>query len=171
LCTDYAHCQAYSDEKSNREKWKDNYDSFYRKIKKAVDDTCGEYLEYNDEIAITVFHSCSNGITEKASDVWGSEVDYLTNVVSEGDLNKNDYITETVFSKDEFSKRILTFLKTDSAVSDEYIGDYDYTTGNNIAGITFMGSRIKGTDVRKRRTFFNHERSTENSYWCCCVIH
>ena len=148
LCSDFAHCQAYSDTKKLRDLWKKHYKKYSKKIKNAVVDTQGEYLEYDGEFAITVFHSCSNGITEKASDVWGGDIPYLKCVESKGDYLKKDYKTLLDFQKNKFVSRLEDFLKTNIDTSLKPIDNIKYTEGGNVEEITLFGNNIKGTDIR-----------------------
>lgn len=148
LCSDFAHCQAYSDTQKLKQKWKKDYKKNITKIKNSVKDTMGEYLWHNNDFAITVFHSCSNGITEKASDVWSTDVPYLINVTSEGDYLKKDYETKCEYTHEEFISKINDFLKTDVDTSLEPIGDVQYTSGNNVAKINIFGNVLTGSDIR-----------------------
>ena len=51
----------------------------------AVHETLGEALEYNGEIALTVYHSNGGGVTEDAKNVWGKDFPYLKSVKSQFD--------------------------------------------------------------------------------------
>ncbi|MBO5743501.1 MAG: stage II sporulation protein D [Clostridia bacterium] len=148
LCTDFSHCQAYSYNSDLKSKWGNSYLKNYKKIKSAVDSTAGQYLAYDNDYAITVFHSCSNGITEKASEVWGGSFPYLVNVDSPGDYLKKDYITKAVFSEKEF-ENIIKNKFNNIDFSNEAIGDISYTSGSNVKDIVIFGKKIKGTDIRK----------------------
>ncbi len=149
ICTDFAHCQAYVSKEKMKENWGDKYKEKYNKIKNAVNSTSGEVLCYNNEFAITVFHSCSNGITEKASDVWSGDIPYLKNVKSEGDKDKKDYVTYAEFSFDEFRRKIEEFCNKSFDNIENPIGEIIATSGNNVAKINLFGEEIKGTDIRK----------------------
>ena len=47
---------------------------------KAIDETHGEILIYNEKLADTNFHADSGGMTESVVDVWGTDVPYLVAV-------------------------------------------------------------------------------------------
>lgn len=47
---------------------------------RAVDETKGLVLYYNDELVQCYYHAHSGGITEKSSVVWSADLPYLTNV-------------------------------------------------------------------------------------------
>ncbi len=149
VCTDFAHCQAFIDKSEANAKWENDYNKNYNKIKDAVYSTAGECLKYENEYAMTVFHSCSNGITEKASDVWSKDVPYLLNVESTGDDIKNDYVTENKFTYDEFVDKLEDYLNKKLDIDSPPVGSINYTSGNNISDIVLFDNSIKGTEVRK----------------------
>lgn len=162
LCTDYSHCQAYSYTLDLKSKWGKSFNKNFKKIRHAVEATAGQYLIYNNDYAITVFHSCSNGITEKASEVWGGSFPYLTNVDSPGDYLKKDYITKSVFTQEEF-KNIIKNNYADVDFSNEPIGNISYTSGSNIKDICIFNKKIKGTDIRKMFSLKSSSFSLENT--------
>ena len=151
VCTDFAHCQAYMDNNEMKEKWGEDYRKLYNKIKSCVNDTKGQCLMYNGEYATAVFHSCSNQKTENASDVWGGEVPYLISVESPGDVEKSDYITKKIFSKKEFDEIIsgndVRNVKPEN--SDNIIGQYEFTDGNNVKYMYLYGEKYTGVEIRK----------------------
>ena len=149
LCSDYNHCQAYLTTAQLKSKWGKSYSKNLEKIKLAVTQTQGEYLSYNNDFAITVFHSCSNGITEKASEVWGGDIAYLKNVKSPGDYLKKDYITKAAFSEKEFKEIIKKHIGNKLDFSEIAIGDISYTSGSNVKDIIIFGEKISGLNMRK----------------------
>lgn len=68
LC-DASHCQVYKGSSAEAET-----------TTKAVDDTSGIMIYYNNEIINAVFHSSSGGYTEDSENVWTNKVDYLRSV-------------------------------------------------------------------------------------------
>jgi len=149
LCTDYSHCQAYLDEDVLKKNWGKDYEKNYSKIKNAVKATSGEYLAYNGEVAATVFHSCSNGVTEKASDVWGSDYPYLVNVESKGDFERSDYCVSKEITVEEYVRIISEFSGENLENIKELTGEITLTSGNNIESIELCDKKFRGTDVRK----------------------
>lgn len=73
----------------------ENYDVYYKKIAKAVDEVLPYIMTYEDEPIIAAFHSMSSGRTESAENVWGAAVDYLVSTDSEADTEAPGYIEET----------------------------------------------------------------------------
>ena len=74
--------QVYLTDDDLKEKWKDDYVSKVNKIKKAVQETKGEYLTYNGEVVEALFFSTSTGKTENSEEVFSSAVPYLRSVSS-----------------------------------------------------------------------------------------
>lgn len=96
--------------------------SFY-----AANETLGEVLTYDGEIALTVYHSNSGGVTEDSKNVWGKDYPYLRGVKSPFDkdapnfswtLNITPQSLEAALSAAGYSvtdvHEIITLHKTDS---------------------------------------------------------
>ncbi|MEE9543130.1 MAG: SpoIID/LytB domain-containing protein [Thermodesulfobacteriota bacterium] len=58
---------------------------------RAVQDTRGEVLTYNGELALTLYHSNAGGRTESAANVWGSDFKYLRSVRSPKDNSARNF--------------------------------------------------------------------------------
>jgi stage II sporulation protein D len=67
----------------------------------AVNDTAGEVLTYDGELALSLYHSNGGGHTESAKDVWKSDYAYLRGVVSKHDRDTPTYTWTLVLSPDE----------------------------------------------------------------------
>jgi len=81
VSTDPSVSQAWVSEASLRRRY--NFLEFYwrwRKINKAVDDTCGQVLTYEGEPILAVYHADSGGCTENSENYWSSAVPYLRSV-------------------------------------------------------------------------------------------
>ena len=60
------HCQVYN-----------GIGDAHERTDKAIDDTFGEVLFYNEKLIEASFHTDSGGMTENAVDVWGTDFPYL----------------------------------------------------------------------------------------------
>ena len=94
--------QVYLDYEDMKERWKEDYINNVNKIKTAVIETAGEYLEYDGKVVEAMFFSTSTGMTENSEDVFSSEVPYLRSVVSTWDEISPAYNDSKKFSKDDF---------------------------------------------------------------------
>ncbi len=90
--TDTSQTQEYKDNNQLKNMWGGSYNTYYNKIKSAVNDTKGLYMTYNGEIIDAVYHSTSNGYTEDAVNVWGYSIPYLKSVSSPYDLTASSYL-------------------------------------------------------------------------------
>jgi len=71
---------------------------------KAVDETAGQVLTYNNKIILSVFHACSGGHTENVEDVWGNSLPYLR-AVQDYDQNISECNWVKTFSPSEISSK------------------------------------------------------------------
>ena len=55
-----------------KNKWGNSFNTYYNKIKNAVENTNGEYLCYNGNYIEALYHSTNNGKTESSLDVFGN---------------------------------------------------------------------------------------------------
>lgn len=98
--------QVYLTDEKMRNNWKDNYDSNLKKIWAAVQDTSGEYLSYNGEIANALFFSTSSGMTENSEDVFISSVPYLRSVSSDWDKASPKYEDTSTYTLNDFYDKL-----------------------------------------------------------------
>lgn len=72
--------QNYIDRSEQRKKWGDSYEEYRSVIEKAVKSVYGEYLSFEGETALTVFHALSYDKTNSAEEIWGEALPYLISV-------------------------------------------------------------------------------------------
>lgn len=92
ILTDTVSTQRYMDDNELREYWKNDFNTYYNKVKSAVDSTSDLVLKYNNNYIEALYHSTSNGKTEDAIYVWGNSVPYLKSVDSSYDLSATPYL-------------------------------------------------------------------------------
>ena len=131
--------QAYKTEDELRSLWGAKYESYYEKISSAVESVFGEYLSYEGETALTLYHALSTGTTESAENVFGKKVPYLVSVNAPGDRLSPDYMKETVLSKNEFSD-ILVTEKIISSSSETF--DLSINKNDNFASTVKIGEKV-----------------------------
>ena len=106
--TDDVRTQIYKDRSQLLKIWDDDYPSYYNKIKKAVDDTKGVVITYNNELIQSLYYPISNGYTESSYEVFGYDYPYLIVLDSTWDLNNNNYLSEKYISFDDLSHKLNT---------------------------------------------------------------
>ena len=147
ICTDSTHCKAWIREEKRRQLWGNKAEENWQKISRAVDETAGVIITYEEEPISAVFHSTSSGMTENAEDVWGGNVPYLKSIKSEGDKVSPKYSSEYSFLVDEYKRLISEKV---SGVNWE-LGLYSDISRSEAGGIISLkvgGVTIKGTEFR-----------------------
>ncbi len=122
--------KGYTDQKTLKEKWGNNFSFYYNKMSEVVDEVLGQVITYQNKPILAAYHSMSSGKTESAENVWGEKVNYLTPVLSEGDTFSADYKNEKIIPIKEVREKLSkafpetylpeldTLLFTDIALSD-----------------------------------------------------
>lgn len=83
--------QGYLTEDEMKEKWGDKYEFYHKKISDAVSAVQGQYLTYEGEAILALFHAISPGTTQESSDVWESPLPYIKSKPAPGDSLSPDF--------------------------------------------------------------------------------
>ena len=142
--TDTVSTQSYIDIDQMKNKWGNSFNTYYNKIKNAVENTNGEYLSYNGNYIEALYHSTNNGKTESSLDVFGNYYPYLISVSSEYDKNASSYLRTISMPLDTISNKLGLNLNNDSVIS-----ILSYTDGGNIKEININGNNFSGKKVRE----------------------
>lgn len=157
--TDTVSTQAYKDNSELQKLWKNDYTKYYEKIKKAVNETKGKVILYNNEYIDAVYHSTSNGKTENSKNVWKNILPYLVSVDSSWDKNVKSYKKETIFEINEF----CNILKLD--VEEPITYEIIHNETGRVRQITINNKTFSGTEFRNllklRSTDFEIEINDE----------
>lgn len=140
--TDTVSTQAYKDNSELQMLWKNDYTKYYEKIKKAVNETKGKVILYNNEYIDAVYHSTSNGKTENSKNVWKNILPYLVSVDSSWDKNVKSYKKETIFEINEF----CNILKLD--VEEPITYEIIHNETGRVRQITINNKTFSGTGFR-----------------------
>lgn len=146
--------QVYYDDKELREKWSDAYNEKINKIKKAVIDTKGEYLVYDNEIIDAFFFSTSVGKTENSEEIFIEKLPYLRSVESGWDEEVSPVFNDQeIFTLKEFYN--LLGLNYNNNLKIEVLKT---TSTGRIKKIKINDKVLTGSDVYSklglRSTFF-----------------
>ena len=154
--------QVYLDEETLKNNWGNNYTKNINKIRKAVLDTKGEILTYDNQVIKAFFFSTSNGKTENSEEVFSEKLPYLKSVDSVWDINVSPvYDDKKIMSLDTFYNKLG--LQYDENLK---IIVKNYTESGSIKNIDINNKTFKGTDVRfklgLRSTYFTIEKVDKN---------
>ena len=144
--------QFYLSEDQLREIWGSSFEKSRKKIKDACDSVYGLVLTDNKgELIDAAYHAISNGSTENSEDVFGIRNEHLRSVASPGDAFAPDYITDVVFSCDEFRDNLKA---TGAGISfsgkpENYIKSIDRTDAGTVRSIEICNYSFTGDQIRK----------------------
>ena len=146
--------QVYKDDETLKQTWGNNYDTYMDKIKKAVEDTKGEYVDYNGTYADTLFFSTSVGNTENSEEIFGTKISYLQSVSSEWDEEVSPvYEEKNIFTRENFCKKLNL-----NDCSKIYVNVLEETSTGRIKKIEINNKIFTGTEVayylRVRSNYF-----------------
>ncbi len=137
--------QGFIDQDKMKEKWQEDFNFYYDKIKNAVQSTKGKIMTYNDKIVEAYYFAMSNGYTEDVSLVFSESLDYLKSVPSEYDNAslKNFEVTKT-FSQNEFCKLLNITCENIN------ITKIERSDTNRVNTIVVNNINFKGTVFRQK---------------------
>lgn len=141
--TDDSSTQNYKSNDELKKMWGSSFNTYFEKIKKAVESTKGMYLTYEGKIIDAVYHSTSNGKTEDAKYVWGNSMPYLVPVESPYDNTNKTIIYNKHITYEELSNKLgIDFNK------DTNIEIVSKTTGDRVETLNIADLSYTGVDIR-----------------------
>ena len=143
ICTNPNHCKGWIPEDEAKSGWKGSErNSNWKKLKKAVSSTKGEFMICGGETVEAFFFASSGGKTENSEDVWGGSRPYLKSVESPGDILSPDHKSIVRISASEFSNIL-------GGAFPPVISNIARTDGGSVSTIKINGKTFKGTEIRK----------------------
>lgn len=130
--------QVYITEDKMKSLWQENFDYYFEKIKKAVYDTKDLIMTYNGNVILSMYFARSNGKTEDAILVFGSNEEYLKSVESP----EESLTSEVTISKDEFCNKLNISC---DAIN---ISNVLKSSSGRINSLNINGKTFKGTEIR-----------------------
>lgn len=143
VLTDTISTQVYKDNGQLKALWGNSYDTYYNKIKKAVDATKGMVITCNNQYIDAVFHSTSNGYTVDAKDVWGNDIPYLKSVASPFDISASSYLKTQVKEINDISKKLGILITPNSVIEITEKDQNGRVLQVNIDGHTYSGLEMR----------------------------
>ncbi|MDO4816594.1 MAG: stage II sporulation protein D [Bacillota bacterium] len=150
ICADSGCCQAYKSDAELKELWGDKYTAYIARIEEAVEDTDGEYISYNGEPALAVFHSSSCGTTENSGAVW-NELPYLTSVdTPETEKDVPNFVSKLSLSELDFRDTVLYGRPAADMTGEakSWIGEIKRDAAGRVESIVIGGESFSGSELR-----------------------
>ena len=137
--------QAYNNIEQMKNKWKDNFETNYEKVKQAVTNTSGEIITYQGKTIEAFYFSMSNGYTENSELVFLESLPYLTSVESYWDNpSLQNYEVSKILTKEEFCTSLTISCQNIT------IDNINRTNSGRVLTLTIGGQNFKGTEIRTR---------------------
>ena len=152
ICDDSTCCQAWISKEDRLARWDDDKkDEYWNKIVKAVNETQGKIITYNNEPINAFFHSNSGGTTEAPINVWGgSGYPYLQSVSTDGEDAYTQYSSTVTVTQTQFIEKIQE-LHSDFEIDfeqEDCIKIEEYTEGNRVKTIQVGNLSLSGVEIR-----------------------
>lgn len=160
----------YVTQEQMKERWGEDFDQYYSKVKFASDSVLGEALTAGGDLICSTYFAISNGSTEASENVWGGERSYLQTVASPGDKLSDGYLSYNTFSKSEFQEKISTglpgkdfdfSLPQESWLENQQLSRAGYTNTIDVCGVNLKGIELR-TALGLSSTSFTVETNGEN---------
>ena len=149
VCTDYRCCQAWLSEEELQSRWGEDGEELGR-IRAAVEATAGEYLSYEGEPALAVFHASSAGATEDSGAIWNSRP-YLVSVESpETAADVPGYVSYVQCTALDLRDTILSaHPEADfSGAAEDWLGELRRDGSGRVESVELGGVKIAGEELR-----------------------
>lgn len=155
--TDTVSHQAYLS-RAALKKWKtDGEADKLARIKKAVQDTAGTIMTYEDKPITASFFSASSGYTENSEEYWNQKIPYLRSVPSPWDAKLDPRYKETVTLSVSQVFRKLGLGQPSIPASSEQNRSFGQlftilssTTGHRVKEVKVGGTPFSGREIREK---------------------
>ena len=135
--------QVYLDNEYLKDAWGEDYVKNINKLREVVNETYGEYLDYNGDVIDAMFFSTSNGYTEAASLVFNIDLPYLQSVKSAWDEN-----TSSAFKATKSMNASNFYQALGLSYSDTLdVKVLKRSSTNRILNLSINGQEFTGRDV------------------------
>ena len=151
--------QVYVNEDDMKEKWGNDFEYYYLKIKEAVTSTNGLYISYNNKPICAYYFAISNGYTEDSKYVFKTELNYIKSVNSEQDKNVKNYEVVKTMTKDNFCK-LLDISCNSIEIKNQVTNETGHTISIDVNNKSYLGTEIRNK-LNLRSTDFSIKINTD----------
>lgn len=128
--------QGYLTDEEMKEKWGDKYESYKGKIDDAVSAVYGEYMTYEGQVILALFHAISPGKTQDSEQVWESPLPYIKSKTAPGDSLSPDFDSEVTVS----CEKIRELFDIDEDIKDSELIDIFSLSDSNFVNAVTVGN-------------------------------
>lgn len=135
--------QVYNSVTQMKAKWGSSFNTYYTKIKNAVNATKGQVLKYNGKYIDALYYAISNGKSELPKYVWNSSIPYLQAVSSnwDKDIAAGKHSVSMTYAKLSEKMGVAVDANTEIIVVSR-------TEGDRVENITIGSKTFTGVKIR-----------------------
>lgn len=151
ICDNINCCNAYKSEAEAAANWGMSTAIYEEKIQRAVAETDGQVILYENAPVLAVFHSSSAGATQNVEDVWKQTLPYLRSVDSpEGADAVPNYNSTATFSLTDFKELIISQYPTAnlSGSPSNWFTNIRQTETGAVLSLQVGGVELTGVELR-----------------------
>ncbi len=139
----------YVSEDQMRERWGDNFDSYYKDLTEAIDAVLGQTLQQVRSADYCNLLCNFRRYHRRCKEVFGNSRSYLVPVASPGDVYAEGYRTTVSLSEEDFKNAAQSAWNcTLEGDPSAWIGDITNDTSGYVSAIVIGGEARKGTEAR-----------------------
>ena len=150
-CDDITCCKAYMSAENAAQQWGSMAVYYEEKLLRAIRETDGRIVLYDDAPILAVFCSSVAGSTQNAAAVWMSDLPYLQSVSSpESEQLVPNYYSTVRFRAEEFRSLILAAYPAadlsgspEGWIRDIVRNDAGFVTSLRVGGVTLRGNEAR----------------------------
>ena len=135
--------QVYKTNDELKAMWGNSFNTYYNKVKNAVNATKGKYMTYNGNYIDALYFSTSNGKTEDPSYVWGTSYPYIKPVDSSVDKNVKSFSYTKTMNLSDFCSKLGVSISNNSDIN-----ILSRTPGDRVNQVFIGGKTFTGVNVR-----------------------
>lgn len=141
----------FTNEQTLKQKWGKSFDTYFKKMKEAVDDTQNLVIKYKNSLIVAAYHSMSGGKTESAQNVWGGNAEYLISKDSEGDSFSPNFEMKTQIEISNVRTTLKNnidgiFLPDDNNL---IFTEIEYTEAGSVKSLMAGNVKLSGQKIRE----------------------
>ena len=163
ITSDPAKHQGCLSNEEMKEKWGEKYESYRQKIEDAVSAVYGEYLTYDSDVILTLFHAISPGKTQNSDEVWESPLPYIKSQSAPGDTLSPDFDSEVTVSCEKIRE---SFDISDEIKDSELIDIFAMSDSTYINDIQIADEAVSARELASalglRSPYFTAEYKQSN---------
>lgn len=149
MVTDTVSHQVFLSEADLKKKWGFNYEEKIAKLNKAVNETSGQVITYNNRPIDALYFSTSNGFTENSEEYWMKEVQYLRSVESSWDKESPKFNATKFVPYTEIETKLNVDASVLASSGQDWIKILSLTEGNRVKELKIGEMVLSGREARE----------------------